>query len=472
MSNFPDRASAAIRGVHAGRDAVTITVEEALRIAPPIPSALQQVLLTDYRLRNPKFDEAEQHGRSTHDLDEYLYYRRLGADGSLVVPKGATAAVYRRCQAHGVQVQWEDRTHTAATVEFGEHITLSPAQEQAVQQVLQRRMGVLEAPAGSGKTIMAMSLIARRRQPALIIVHTKELADQAIARAGMVLGLGAAEIGFVGDGKCTIGERLTVALVQTLARGIPPALLEVGHVVVDEAHHIPAKQMASVVRQFRARYLLGLTATPYRRDRLDVVIFWHLGPIVARMDKADLADRLIPPRIVKRDTGVRVVGDSFTTLVSQLVSNAGRNALICSDVARAVQQGRRCLVLTDRVEHAAVLAALLTDLGVAAAVLHGQLPKRERQEVVAALNAGALSVAVATGALVGEGYDCPALSALFLATPVSYEGRLIQYLGRVSRSAPGKTDALVYDYVDAHPMLYSSFGKRNQVYRRQREHAA
>jgi hypothetical protein len=201
MSNFPERASAAIHSVHAGTDAVTITVEEALRIAPPIPSALQQVLLTDYRLRNPKFDEAEQHGRSTRDLDEYLYCRRLAADGTLVMPRGATAAVYRCCQTHGVQVQWEDRTHTAATVEFGEHITLSPAQEQAVQHVLQRRMGVLEAPAGSGKTVMAMSLIARRRQPALIIVHTKELADQAIARAGMVLGLGAAEIGFVGDGK-------------------------------------------------------------------------------------------------------------------------------------------------------------------------------------------------------------------------------------------------------------------------------
>jgi len=251
-------------------------------------------------------------------------------------------------------------------------------QERAVAETLRHRVGLLEAPAGSGKTIMAMALIARRRQPTLIIVHTRQLAAQAAQRAVAVLGLDPAEIGLVGDGACRVGERLTVALVQTLARGVPPALLDVGHVVVDECHHCPAEQMAAVIAQFKARFILGLTATPYRRDGLDAVITFYLGPTVARIAAADLADRLILPRIVKRDTGLRPWGDSFGELVSELVADPERNALIVRDVVEAVGRGRRCLVLSDRVDHVEALTALLQAAGVRAAALHGSLGKKVR----------------------------------------------------------------------------------------------
>ncbi len=319
---------------------------------------------------------------------------------------------------------------------------------------------------------MSMALIARRQQPALLIVHTRELAHQAMARAVAVLGLDEAEIGLVGDGQCRVGERLTVALVQTLARGIPSALLQVGHVIVDEAHHIAAEQMAAVVSQFPAQYILGLTATPYRRDGLGRVIHFYLGPVQARIDKADLADRLIMPRIIKRDTRVRPDGDSFTELVSELVVWPERNALIVEDVAQAVAAGRRCLVLSDRVGHVQELTRLLHERGIAAAALYGSLGKKARGQVVEDLGTGALDVAVATGSLVGEGFDCPRLDALFIATPVSFRGRVVQYLGRVSRTAPGKVDALVYDYTDDHPMLWASYRNRTGVYRASRDGAA
>jgi len=271
-------------------------------------------------------------------------------------------------------------------------------------------------------------------------------------------------LGLIGDGQCTVGKRLTVALVQTLSRGIPPALLQVGHVVVDECHHAPAEQVAAVVSQFPARYLLGLTATPFRRDKLDQVIFWHVGPIVARISKEDLADWLITPHVVKRDTGLTLRGDSFTELVSTLVGDSERNRLLLADVVAAVHAGRRCLVLSERVGHVEQPTAMLQGAGVAAAALHGGLGKRERTAVVAAMNAGDLAAVVATGSLVGEGFDVPRLDWLALATPVSYSGRVTQYIGRVSRTAPGKSDAVVVDYCDDHRMLWASYRNRKGVY--------
>jgi len=354
-------------------------------------------------------------------------------------------------------------------VDFTEYLPLSAAQEQAVAAVLRRRMGLLVAPAGAGKTVLSMAIIARRAQPALFLVHTSELAQQALRTAGQVLGLDPGEVGMIGGGAWSIGARLTIALVQSLQGEIPAELAgHVGHVVVDECHHAPADTFSRVVGQLPARYLLGLSATPYRRDGLDQVISYFLGPVVATMDERALADRLIKPHIIKRETGISVSGDGFTELVSQLTSDRGRNALIVHDVASAVAEGRRCLVLSDRVGHVEELAILLQAEGLDAAALHGQQGKRQRGQVVAAAGQGELDVVVATCSLVGEGFDCPALDALFLATPVSYAGRIIQYLGRVSRTAPGKKDALVYDYTDGHPMLWASWRKRSEVYRDQR----
>jgi len=455
-----------------GRAPIALTMGAAVTISADAAADVRQALGEALTLPNPLYGAAEANGRSTRDLEPWLRYYAVCHDGTIDVPRGAAEMVHRVCLAHDLAPAWRDETHLAAPVAFDERVTLSPVQERAVAETLRRRVGVLEAPAGSGKTIMAMALIARRRQPTLIIVHTRELAHQAIARAVAVLGLAEEEIGLVGDGQCRVGERLTVALVQTLARGIPPALLDVGHVVVDEAHHCPALQMATVIRQFDARFLLGLTATPYRRDKLDAVIGFYLGPTAARIAAADLVDRLVTPRIIKRDTGLRPRGDSFGELVSELVADSERNALIVRDVVDAVGRGRRCLVLSDRVDHVETLTGLLQAEGVRAAALHGSVGKKTRGQVVEDLAAAALDVAVATGSLVGEGFDCPRLDALFLATPVSYSGRVTQYLGRVSRTAPGKLDALVYDYCDDHRMLWSTYRNRAAVYREQQRVAA
>jgi superfamily II DNA or RNA helicase len=446
---------------------VALTIGRQVVIEPGYPEELRRAVHDRFTLPNPAYQDALKFDRDTRDLPERLLYYDVRPDGALIVPRGALELVYRDCLALGLEPRWTDGTHMAAPVVFEERITLSDAQERAVDAALGRRMGLVCAPAGAGKTVLGLVAVARRRQPALWLTHTVELARQAAARATTVLGLAPDEIGFIGDGECRVGERLTIALTQSLARSIPPALLGVGMVVLDEAHHCPAEQTAAVVAQFPARYVLGLTATPYRRDKLDAVLEFYLGPIVARIDKEDLADRLITPRIIKRDTSLRPTGDSFTEIVSDLVAMRARNALIVEDVARAVADGRRCLVLSERVGHVEELTRLLQERGIAAAALYGGLGKKARGQVVADIGAGVIDVAVATCSLVGEGFDCPHLDALFLATPVSYHGRVVQYLGRVSRTAPGKVDALVVDYCDDNRMLWSTWRNRRLVYEAQ-----
>ncbi len=446
---------------------VALTIGRQVVIEPGYPEELRRAVRRRFSLANPAYQEAVKFDRDTRDLPERLLYYDVRPDGALIVPRGALELVYRDVLALGLEPHWTDETHVADPVAFEERIALSPAQERAVDGALGRRMGLVCAPAGAGKTVLGLVAVARRRQPALWLTHTVELARQAVARAGTMLGLAPDEIGFIGDGECRVGEQLTIALVQTLARGIPPALLGVGMVAVDECHHIAAEQMADVVARFPARYVLGLTATPYRRDKLDAVLEFYLGPIVATIDKEDLADRLITPGVVKRDTGLRPTGDSFTEIVSELVVWPARNALIADDVARAVADGRRCLVLSERVGHVQELTRLLHERGIAAAALYGSLGKKARGQVVADMGAGVIDVAVATGSLVGEGFDCPRLDALFLATPVSYHGRVVQYLGRVSRTAPGKRDALVVDYCDDARMLWSTWKNRRLVYERE-----
>jgi len=418
--------------------------------------------LTD---ENPVYRDAVQFGRWTGNLAaELTYYERVDGD-RLAIPRGAGSLLQDLCQRYGVELSLKDATVTAPAVDFAPRLTLSASQERAVADVLVQPKGQLVAPPGSGKTVMALAIIAPRRQPVLWLTHTKELANQTRERAIQFLGLDPSEIGVLGAGKRTLGKRFTIGTLQTLSRGVPDEVREgIGHVILDEAHHAPAQQVAATLSQLPAHFLLGLTATPYRRDRLDAVIAFHLGPVTAELVDEDLVERLVQPRIFRRDTGVSPIGDSFTRLVSQLVVNGQRNALIIGDVVRAVQQGRSALVLSERVDHVEHLADRLAYAGVAVAVLHGGMSKGERDAVRADLDAGRLQALVATSQLLGEGFDSPALDTLFLATPISWHGRLTQYVGRVRRTAAGKQDAIVIDYCDSHPMLWASWAKRRDAY--------
>jgi superfamily II DNA or RNA helicase len=218
--------------------------------------------------------------------------------------------------------------------------------------------------------------------------------------------------------------------------------------------------------------MLGLSATPWRRDKLSKLIFWHLGDIHHRIDKNLLVETgfVLAAEVVFRQTNFRPFFDpvlEYSKMLSELTTDDERNRLIAADVARESQdQAGVCLVLSDRKKHCENLRVILKyKYNVVSAILTGDLSSNQRQEVLESLKRGGVNVLIATGQLIGEGFDWPQLATLFLATPVRFSGRVLQYLGRVLRPAPGKKNARVYDYVDVHvEPLVSAANARRKIY--------
>ncbi|PIU53152.1 MAG: restriction endonuclease subunit R, partial [Deltaproteobacteria bacterium CG07_land_8_20_14_0_80_60_11] len=418
-----------------------------------LPGAVVDRIKARLSFPNPAYLGAQKRGFSTWNIPQQIQGYRVEAD-TLIIPRGFVRQLIGILRGAGVRYRFEDRRRTLSEVAFTFHGQLEDFQETAVEAMAARDFGVLAAPTGSGKTVVALALVAMRRQPALVVVHTKELLEQWIARIEEFLEISAREVGRIGGGKQIIGDKISVALVQSLYKCAGEVAPHVGFLVADECHRCPSRTFTEAVTAFDSRFMLGLSATPWRRDGLSRLIYWYVGDVAHQVDAAALVEvgHVLEAEVVWRETDFEPTFDpstEYSKMLSELTRDPARNALIADDVAReAGNGGGVLLVLSDRKAHCETLVELLEDRGVKAHLLTGDLSNGERQAVVAALNAGRVKVLVATGQLIGEGFDCRELSTLFLATPIKFNGRLLQYLGRILRPAPGKDRAVVYDYVD------------------------
>lgn len=418
---------------------------------------------------NPRWEENAKRGFSNWQTSKEFCYLENHSD-HLTMPRGFARQLALILHRAGVRYEIDDRRRVLSAVDFQFHGELRDFQVEAVDAMTARDFGTLAAPTGSGKTIMALALVARRQQPALIAVHTKELQKQWVERIGQFLGIPAGKVGIIGNGKMKMGEFITVAMVQTLYKCAQEVAPHVGFLIADECHRCPSRTFTEAVNAFDCRFSTGLSATPWRRDGLSRLIYWHLGDLVHEVDKAALVDagHVLQAEVVWRETDFEPTYDpseEYSRMLSELTQDPARNALIADDVAiEAGSDGGICLVLTDRKAHCETVVGLLEERGVKAAMLTGDLSNRKRRKVVEALNGGSVKVIVATGQLIGEGFDCRELSTLFLATPIKFNGRLLQYLGRILRPAPGKARALVFDYVDPVGVLEHAARSRKSVY--------
>lgn len=450
-----------------------ITIQKNLALTE-VPSEIFPELTAALTFTNPKWLENERMGRWNRGTPKELrfFYKMRG--GGLWIPRGYMGRLARLCRQRGVAFDIEDRRRRLDPVGFEFKGRLKPFQSRAVKEMLAKDFGTLSAPTGSGKTVMGLYMIARRRQPALIIVHTKDLALQWVDRIQHFLGLPEGEVGFIGGGRKRLGSAVTVALVQSLYKCADEIAPHIGHLVVDECHRTPSRTFTDAVTEFDAQYMLGLSATPWRRDKLSRLIFWHLGDIQHEVAKAGLIEdgHIVQAEVVVRETAFVPYYDpvnEYSKMLSELTADDQRNRLIAEDVAREAENGAGiCLVLSDRKKHCESLRALLRyKLKVDCEVLTGDLTTEQRRGVLDAIQRGEVRVLIATGQLIGEGFDCPDLATLFLATPIRFSGRVTQYLGRVMRPAPGKRHARVFDYVDVKvDALVAAFKARQRVYRR------
>jgi len=439
-----------------------------------VPAGLKQALMETLEFPNPKWLENERMGRWNRGTPRVLkFYDQVGPDG-LWIPRGYLRQLILLCRRMGVDHRIEDRRRSLPPVDFTFHGQLRPFQEAALDQMMARDFGTLSSPTGSGKTVMALCMIARRRQPAVIVVHTKDLAAQWMQRIEAFLGIPAAECGLIAGGRAKIGDTISVALVQSLYKCAEEVSERIGFLVVDECHRCPSRTFTEAVTGFDSKYMLGLSATPWRRDNLSRLIFWYLGDVHHEVDTSHLVATgvVLAAEVIERETEFRPYHDpvvEYSKMLSELTADTARNLLIAEDVAREARESAGiCIVLSDRKAHCENLQALLRlRFKVESELLTGDLAIEERQVVVERLNAGRARVVIATGQLLGEGFDCPNLSTLFMATPVRFSGRVLQYLGRVLRPAPGKEKARVFDYIDVHvDTLVKAANARQRVYRR------
>ncbi|MGD8762627.1 MAG: DEAD/DEAH box helicase [Desulfobacteraceae bacterium] len=448
-----------------------ITIKNNLRLEN-VPPNIKEILIEKLEFLNPKWVENERLKRWNRGTPRLLkFYDKVGASG-LWIPRGYMRQLIMLCRRHKVDYRIDDQRRTLAGVDFYFGGQLKPFQQTAVDEMLSKDFGTLSSATGSGKTVMALYIIARRKQPALIVVHTRDLASQWIERIETFLGIAAEEIGMIGGGKNILGEQITVALVQSLYKCAEEVAFRIGFLIVDECHRCPSRTFTEAVTSFDSKYMLGLSATPWRRDKLSKLIFWHLGDVHHEVDKNHLIETgaVLPAKVIVRETTFRTRHDpinEYSKMLSELTTDTERNILITSDVAQEVISGTGiCLVLSDRKAHCENLQALLRYRNkIDSELLTGDLPINQRQDVIEKLNKKQVKVLIATGQLIGEGFDCKELTTLFLATPISFSGRVLQYLGRVLRPAPGKELARVFDYVDVHvDVLIKAANSRQRAY--------
>ena len=449
-----------------------ITIKNNIRLSA-IPAKLREELMEKLKFLNPKWLENERLGRWNRGTPRELRFFDKVRDNGLWIPRGYIRQLILICRRDDISHQIDDRRRSLPAVNYSFNGELKLFQQQAVQTMLAKEFGTLSAPTGSGKTVMALYIISKRRQPALIVVHTKDLAHQWVRRIEEFLGVPADEVGFIGGGRKVIGEKITVALVQSLYKCAEEAAQQVGFLVVDECHRCPSRTFTEAVSEFDSKYMLGLSATPWRRDKLTKVIFWHLGDLHHKVDQRRLVESgdVLSAEVIVRETDFKPYYDpvnEYSKMVSELTADDKRNHLIASDIARETNSiAGICLVLSDRKKHCETLQALLRyKHKVFAELLTGDLSDVQRQAVLDRLNQGNVKVLVATGQLIGEGFDHQDLSSLFLVTPIKFSGRVTQYLGRVLRPAPGKSKARVYDYVDVNvDVLVNAARSREKVFR-------
>jgi superfamily II DNA or RNA helicase len=423
-------------------------------------------------IANPEFYEKQRMRFSTWNTPRFVTAYQEDLEW-LHLPRRLRGRVEALVGDLGSRLEIVDDRADPPSVRLGFVGTLRPQQAGAVVDMVVHDLGVLVAPPGAGKTVMACAAIAHHDVPTLVVVDRKELVDQWRNRLETHLDIDPASIGQIGGGRDKPGGVIDIAMIQSLARRDDPAVFDnYGLVVVDECHHIPAVSFSACVQKARTRRWLGLTATPYRRDKLEALIAFQCGPTRHEIKPGAVhGTELVRRELVVHHTSAEMPDDVATRIqdvFADIVADEQRTAQVCRDIHQARAAGRTCLVLTQRTLHIDAIVDGLAALGDTALVLRGGLGKRARQAVADALAARDPDeglVLVATGSYLGEGFDWPELDTLFLAFPHAFKTPVVQYVGRLLRAHEGKHHVELHDYVDSRiPVLDRMHTKRLPAY--------
>jgi superfamily II DNA or RNA helicase len=442
-----------------------------------LPAGLYNRLIRLAAFQNPEFYRAQAMRLPTYDKPRIIACAEDVAQ-YIGLPRGCLDEVRELLSRLGIDNVLRDERNAGKRLDVTFRGELRPEQATAARALLAHDTGILSAATAFGKTVIAAWLIAERGVNTLVLVHRRQLQDQWVERLSSFLGLTRQTVGRIGGGRQTTTGSLDVAIIQSLVRkGVVSDLVaDYGHVIVDECHHLSALSFEQVVRRVKAKFVTGLSATVTRKDGHHPIIFMQCGPVRYRVDpKSQAAARPFAHTVYVRPTTFRPsevpaddVRSQFQGLYAELITDQARNQLICDDVVAAISEGRSPLVLTERNEHLDCLADRLSRSVEHLIILRAGVGKNETAAIkahLATIPDSEPRALLATGRLIGEGFDDPILDTLFLTLPVSWHGTIAQYAGRLHRLHDRKREVRVFDYADLNvAMLARMFDRRCRGY--------
>ncbi len=452
-------------------ESVELTVANRIYLkTDALPSVLLNQLKRLAAFQNPEFYRRQSLRLSTALTPRVICCSEI-IDGYLSLPRGCFDDVCCVLNEYGLKANIKDERFQGEIKRFRFHGNLAKEQKSAARQILAHEIGVLSASPGTGKTVLAIYAIAKRKTNTLVLVHRKPLMEQWQKQLSLFLGLDVKEIGQIGGGKDKANGILDVAMIQSLEKkgSVDDRVADYGFVIVDECHHVSAVSFERVMMEVKAKFVLGFTATPYRRDGQQPIIHMQCGPIIHQIKhqeaNQDILDCFIIPRITLFDCEWTERSNIYE-LWPKLVADVNRNEMIVNDVKKTIAEGRFPLILTERKEHLIILEGMLKPFIENLCVLYGGIGIKERRKIFDKLNSADMTKAIlATGAYIGEGFDDPRLDTLFVAMPIAFKGKVIQYAGRLHRKHPTKTNIRIYDYVDQKvSVLAAMYKKRLKAY--------
>lgn len=456
---------------HISPSKLTMTLNNVLKInRNAIPTSLINFLKEELNFLNTEFLIKKKTNKNTFGIERYFKFIEE-TENAVIIPKGFVGKTIRFCRENKIDYDFIDERKKLKEISFSFNTQLKEHQKTVIDAIEKKDLGVIVAPPGSGKTVVGLKIITDKKQPALIITHRKQIAEQWIERIEAFLGIPKNDIGKIGQGKTKIGKQITVGMILSLSKELEKTdskefLNAFGTIIIDECHHIPAETFRNTVAKLQTFYLYGLTATPFRKYNDDKLIFIHLGEIIAEIKSAEISTSK-KPKIVIRNTVLDVPfnskTDTFETLSKIIVHDSTRNKLILEDITKELKLGKKAVIISERKEHIDSLNQYLKQ-SYETITLSGDDSESAKNSKWKLLKEGNYQVLITTGQFFGEGTDLQSANCLFLVYPFSFEGKLIQYIGRVQRSEVTPT---IYDYRDIKiDYLNKMFLKRNVYYRK------
>lgn len=445
-------------------------------------------------ISNPIYYKNQAIGTSNYNTSKWIYLGKDHLSGYIQIPRGLYGELMERASRAGIECNVEDERQQGREIHVQFTGELRPEQDIALKELLQYENGILHAATAFGKTVVCSAIIAEKKVNTLIVLESSALIEQWKDSLAKFLNIEEelpeykTKTGRTRIRKSLIGTLqgahdsmtgiIDIAMAGSLCKKgeYHPLLEQYGQIIVDECHHAASERIASVLKKVKAKYVYGVTATPKRGDGLERINDMLIGPIRYSYTAKEKAEsqgipHLVYPRFTRVVAPRGVITDKMhpNEAYDIIHNNDQRDQQLIEDIKTCVSEGRTPVVLSRYKDHSEKLYERLISYADRVFLMTGNNSKREHKKILEEMNQVEKEesmILIATGSLVGEGFDFPRLDTLIMATPVSFHSVVEQYAGRLNRDYEGKENVIIYDYVDSHiPMFDNMYAKRLKAYK-------